>query len=158
MSTVLIARANRKVTDAYEKLNMAYQSEQQKAAEARQKSAEAERQRGRAEANFVQARRAVDLLTDLITRHGQGTPGDPPCDNAFLIADPTEGFAVEAAGTHWVYQQLREVRALSTVSTVRGDWDRISRGLSALTMCSFSKALGKSCTILPFGSTVHTPT
>jgi hypothetical protein len=78
------------------------------------------------------ARQGVDLLTDLVTRHGQGTPGDPPCDNAFLVVDPTEGFAVEAAGTHWVYQQLREVRALSTVSTVRGDWDRISRGLSAL--------------------------
>src|SRR5262249_1342801 len=59
------------------------------------------------------ARQAVDLVIDLITRHGQGTPGDQPTDNAFLIADGGEGFAVEAAGTHWVYQQLREVRALS---------------------------------------------
>ena len=34
------------------------------------------------------ARQGVDLLTDMVTRHGQGTPGDPPWDNAFLVIDP----------------------------------------------------------------------
>src|SRR5262249_11411547 len=54
------------------------------------------------------ARQAVDLLTDLIARHGQGAyPGcaaEERYDNALLIADGTEAFAVEASGAHWVYQ------------------------------------------------------
>src|SRR5262249_24339319 len=83
------------------------------------------------------ARQAVALLTDLITRHGQGCfPGsgahlaDAEHDNAFLIADAREAFAVEAAGVHWVYQELKQVRAMSDVCTVRQDWDWISRGLA----------------------------
>jgi secernin len=80
------------------------------------------------------ARHAVDLLIDLIDRHGQG--GFPDCpvasetDNAFLIADPSEAFAVETSGAHWVYQEVQQVRAVSNVATVRQDWDRISHGLA----------------------------
>src|SRR5262249_358640 len=49
-------------------------------------------------------RQAVDLLTDLISRHGQGggDPGEP--DHAFLVADGEEAFAAEATGTHWAIQ------------------------------------------------------
>jgi secernin len=83
-------------------------------------------------------RQAVDLLTGLVERYGQGPSPGPfaslASDNAFLIADPREAFAVEAAGKHWVYQEIREVRALSNVSVIRQDWDRISHGLAEVTI------------------------
>jgi secernin len=84
------------------------------------------------------ARQAVDLLADLIKRHGQGLfPGCPDLvegDNVFLIADPREAFALEASGHYWVSQEVRRVRAVSDVSVVRQDWDGIAPGLAALTI------------------------
>src|SRR5205814_1889346 len=62
---------------------------------------------------------AVDLLTDLVHRHGQaGSAAAPASDNAFLIADAREAFAVETAGNYWVCQHVEEVRALGAVCTV----------------------------------------
>jgi hypothetical protein len=78
------------------------------------------------------ARQALDLLTDLVNRHGQasGAVIEEASDNAFLIADAHEAFAVETAGHYWVCQHVEEVRAQGAVGTVRQDWDRIARGLS----------------------------
>jgi secernin len=79
------------------------------------------------------ARHAVDLLTDLVERHGQSAcPGKSPVGNdyAYLIADSVEAFAVETAGRHWVHQEIRELRAVSNVSVIRQDWDKISHGLA----------------------------
>ncbi|HEV3203141.1 MAG TPA: hypothetical protein VGY77_02100, partial [Gemmataceae bacterium] len=81
------------------------------------------------------ARQAVDLLGELIERHGQSSPpgnGHPAGgDNGFLIADGAEAFAVETVGHHWVYQEIKEVRAVSNVCLIRQDWDRISQGLAS---------------------------
>jgi secernin len=80
------------------------------------------------------ARAAVDLLTEFVERHGQGaTPGMTGAegDAAFLLADPAEAFLVETAGDYWVSQQALEVRAVSNLSTIHQDWDRIARGLAA---------------------------
>jgi dipeptidase len=105
------------------------------------------------------ARQAVELLTDLVERYGQGAfpncPADAEHDNAFLIADGAEAYAVETAGTHWVYQEIREVRVVSSVRIVRQDWDRISHGLASLAFAEgwwpedgskldFSGALGEN--------------
>jgi dipeptidase len=49
-----------------------------------------------------------------------------------LIADGHEAFAVETAGRHWVYQEIRELRAASNVCIIHQDWDRISHGLADL--------------------------
>ncbi len=80
------------------------------------------------------AAQAVDHLTDLIERHGQGAHPDCPreaeYDHAFLIADAREAYAAETAGKHWVYQQVREVRVMSESRIIRQDWNRISRGLA----------------------------
>ena len=79
------------------------------------------------------ARQAVDLLSELVERHGQGEcPGESQegRDYAYLIADPVEAFAVETAGRHWVYQEIHEVRAVSNVCVIRQDWDRIAHGLA----------------------------
>jgi dipeptidase len=81
------------------------------------------------------ARQAVDLLTSFAERYGQGTfpgcPAEAQRDNAFLVVDPTEAYAVETAGHHWVYQEVQEVRAMSNVRVIRQDWDRISQGLAS---------------------------
>ncbi len=73
------------------------------------------------------ARQAVDGLTDLVTRHGQGDNGD---DHAFLVSDCCEAFVVETAGSHWAVQDIGSVRAVGEVCLLRQDWDRISRGLA----------------------------
>jgi secernin len=80
------------------------------------------------------ALKAVDLIIDCVERHGQGRfagcPVQLACDNAFVVADAEQAFVVEAAGQHWVFQEIQEVGAISDVSLVRQDWGRISRGLA----------------------------
>jgi secernin len=86
------------------------------------------------------ARQAVDVLTDLIARHGQGSTGEGgrhhdeegAGDSSFLVADAREAFALEATGNHWALQVVGTVRAASDVCHLRQDWDRISRGLADL--------------------------
>jgi dipeptidase len=73
------------------------------------------------------AAQAVDLITDLVERHGQGEEEE---DASFLIADPTEAYLIETAGNHWVLQEIGQLRAASSVSTIHQDWVRISRGLA----------------------------
>lgn len=80
------------------------------------------------------AQQAVDLLTDLIERHGQGRFPDSPSwaeDSVLLVCDAGTAFLLEAAGHHWVCQEILHVRAVSDVSLVRQDWNRISRGLAS---------------------------
>src|SRR5262249_4270173 len=75
------------------------------------------------------ALQAVDLLTGLVERYGQGGGPDAQ-DHAFLVADPFEAYAVETAGIYWVHQEIHEVRCVSSVRVVRQDWDRIAGGLA----------------------------
>src|SRR5260370_22151840 len=81
------------------------------------------------------ALQAVDPLTGSVERYGQGVfpacPAEADCDYAFLVVDPTEAYAVETAGHYWVYQEVKEVRAVSNVRVIRQDWDRISKGLAS---------------------------
>ena len=75
------------------------------------------------------ARHAVDVLTDLIGRHGQGRGGDGG-DHIFLIADPEEAFAVEAADQVWAAQEIGQLRAVSDVAVLCQDWYRLAPGLA----------------------------
>lgn len=80
------------------------------------------------------AMQAVDLLTDLIRRQGQGRFAGYPSaveeDHIFLVADGREAFVIEAADTYWALQEIHAVRAVSDVSVIRQDWDRICPGLA----------------------------
>lgn len=76
--------------------------------------------------------RAVELLTDLISRHGQGSGAgsyQAGRDALFLLADPREAYVLEAAGSFWAWQQIQQVRAVSNVAVIRHDWDRLAPGL-----------------------------
>lgn len=75
------------------------------------------------------ARHAVDVLTDLIGRHGQGTPGEQG-DHVFFLVDSKEAFVVEAAGKYWAMLQCQQVRAVSDVGLIRQDWRRLAPGLA----------------------------
>ncbi len=77
------------------------------------------------------ARQAVDVLTDLVGRHGQGS-AEAEVDPAFLITDGREAFVVEMFGPHWAVQHVGEVRAVSDVCHLRQDWDHVSPGLADL--------------------------
>jgi dipeptidase len=81
------------------------------------------------------ALQAVEVLTDLIGRYGQGAhvgDGEGKPDAALLLADGREAYVVEAAGKHWVLAEIGSVRAVCSACFLRRDWDRIARGLSDL--------------------------
>jgi hypothetical protein len=80
------------------------------------------------------ALQAVELVGDLIARHGQGEAGPDgrAADCALLLADRREAFLLVAAGGHWAVQEARQVRAAGAACHVRADWDRVSRGLADL--------------------------
>jgi dipeptidase len=75
---------------------------------------------------------AIEVITDLICRHGQGSDEPGPRNVALLVADAQEAFVLEAAGRHWALGHVGSVRAVAGTCMLRQDWDRISRGLSDL--------------------------
>ena len=69
---------------------------------------------------------AVDVITSLLERYGQGGSGhDPalvpegrPYWNAFLLADPATAFVIDTSGTEWAVEQIAEVRAISNRTSI----------------------------------------
>jgi hypothetical protein len=79
------------------------------------------------------AKAAVDVITELLERHGQG--GD--CGhlnpffyhNGFLIADGSDAYVLETVGRAWACERVRGQRALSNAYSIAADYDTISRDL-----------------------------
>jgi dipeptidase len=83
----------------------------------------------------LSARQGFDLLTGLVSRHGQcrsmgRSQGPGENDHIFLLADAKEAYIVEAAGSAWASLECRGVRAVSDVGLIRQDWQRLSPGLA----------------------------
>lgn len=75
------------------------------------------------------AQQAVEVLTDLIGRHGQkysARQGAVFTDNVFLIADGSEAILVEAAGRHWALLECRRSRAVADAALIRQDWQKVA--------------------------------
>ena len=77
------------------------------------------------------ARAALQLITDLIARHGQGGG----CGyrntkfryhNSFIIADPQEAWVLETADKYWVAEKVKGIRTISNVLTIGKEFDLIS--------------------------------
>lgn len=77
---------------------------------------------------------AVEVVTSMIQRWGQGGSGhDPrlepqgrPYWNSFLIADPYTAFAIDTSGTEWAVEQVETTRAISNRTSVPG-FDHVHR-------------------------------
>ncbi len=81
------------------------------------------------------AAEAVEVVTSLLRRHGQG--GD--CGhrrrfyyhNSFLIADHREAYVLETVGRSWALERATGVRAISNALSIRGDAAHLSDDLAA---------------------------
>jgi secernin len=65
---------------------------------------------------------AVEVITDLIERHGQGGSGHEgaqrPYWSSFLVADPTSAFVVETSGRDVAVEAVERTRAISNRTTI----------------------------------------
>jgi len=76
------------------------------------------------------AQEAVDVMTQLLERHGQGGAADSSHDEAywssFLIVDPTAAWILETCGSTWAAKPVGSSAAISNRLTIRTDWTRAS--------------------------------
>lgn len=76
------------------------------------------------------AAHAVEIITDLISRYGQGKfvndAGVRTYDNGFIIADPQEAYILETAGHDWAVKPVETPVGISNVHSIEGDWSAIS--------------------------------
>jgi hypothetical protein len=68
------------------------------------------------------AKDAVDVMTALLERYGQGGTGhlgrERPYWSSFLVADGTDAWVVETSGTTWEAEQVTDRRAISNRTTI----------------------------------------
>lgn len=76
------------------------------------------------------AREAVEEMTRLIERHGQGGSGQPHVvwayHNSFIVCDPVEAWILDTSGRHWVARRVAEVGNISNHLSIDATWDLIS--------------------------------
>jgi hypothetical protein len=73
---------------------------------------------------------ALDVMTALLTEHGQGGSGEPhhdePYFSSFLIADAHNGWILETSGRTWAARPVTTGAAISNRITIGTDWTRAS--------------------------------
>lgn len=78
------------------------------------------------------ASEAVDVMSDLLERHGQGGPAEAlegePYPSSFLVADPTEAWVLETTDRSWAAKRFAagEGAAISNRVTLKDDWTQAS--------------------------------
>ena len=82
------------------------------------------------------AREALEAITHAVETYGQFGPGLPTLglegayDNSFIIADGTEAWVLETAGTRWIARRVSQGTAsISNALTIGTDWDAASADL-----------------------------
>ena len=79
------------------------------------------------------AAEAVEVMTDCITRYGQGKfaneAGVRTYDNGYIVADPSEAYAIETAGHHWTVERIDSSSGISNVYSL--ETGRVSSGAEA---------------------------
>ncbi|TFH21742.1 MAG: hypothetical protein E4H03_09930 [Myxococcales bacterium] len=78
---------------------------------------------------------AVDLIIELIERHGQGGSGfvdsNWPYHNSFLVADARAAWLLEASAGNWACKEVERTAAGTNHTTIGTDWTRASAGCRA---------------------------
>ena len=78
---------------------------------------------------------AVDLVTSLIERWGQGGSGeqhnDEPYWSSFLVVDPDGGWVVETSGRSWVAEPVAAATSVSNRLSITDGWTRSSADVPA---------------------------
>jgi secernin len=73
---------------------------------------------------------AIDVMTTLLERHGQGGPcaadKDDPYWSSFLVTDPTSAWVLETSGRTWAARPVDDGAAISNRVTLGADWTRAS--------------------------------
>jgi secernin len=82
------------------------------------------------------AAEAVQVMTALLERHGQGGPAGYKdrsfCyDSSFIVADPREAWVLETAGRDWAARRIEHRGAISNALTIRSDYDQSSAAVAA---------------------------
>jgi hypothetical protein len=76
------------------------------------------------------AEEALEAMTTLLERHGQGGIGDRVHGlaywSSFLISDPTSAWVLETSGSTWAARPVAAGAAISNSLTLRRDWTRAS--------------------------------
>jgi len=76
------------------------------------------------------AEEALDVMTGLLERYGQGGVGDDVNDvaywSSFLVADPGSAWVLETSGRSWAARPVVGGDAISNRLTLRRDWTRAS--------------------------------
>src|SRR5438093_1273618 len=66
---------------------------------------------------------ALDVMTDLVSRYGQGiykgNTGPGNYDNGFIVADPREAYVLETAGHQWAAARVDRTVGISNVYSMR---------------------------------------
>ena len=80
------------------------------------------------------ARGALDTITELLAKYGQGGNGGYRNDNfyyhnSFLIADPQEAWVLETAGHLWAAKKVEDYYAISNGLTIGSDFDLMHEDL-----------------------------
>ena len=77
---------------------------------------------------------ALEVITSLVERHGQGGTGwenaDMPYFSSFLLADPNGGWVIETSNRTWVARPVGEGAAISNRVSMSTDWTRASADIS----------------------------
>lgn len=73
---------------------------------------------------------AVDVITSLVEKHGQGGSGeehqDEPYWSSFLVVDGSGGWVVETSARSWVAKPVGDGAAISNRVTLSSDWHKAS--------------------------------
>jgi secernin len=73
---------------------------------------------------------ALNIMTELLERHGQGGSGeadhDEPYFSSFLVADPTSAWVLETSGRTWAARRVEDGAAISNRITLGTEWTRAS--------------------------------
>jgi dipeptidase len=80
------------------------------------------------------ADRAVEVMGELVERHGQGGSCEAPdlpfrtYHNSFIVADPGGAWVLETAGRRWFAHRVRDWAAISNLFTIQGQIEASSPG------------------------------